>query len=101
MNGDKPGKPPKPFLKALKVDKQLKRLAPYWGGRTKRKGAFIGARTRTYPHAHTHIHTHLRACTHVHACTHVRAHTQVHNARTHKYTTHAHTYVHAHKQTRT
>jgi hypothetical protein len=27
MNGDRPGKPPKPPLKAPKVDKQLGRLA--------------------------------------------------------------------------
>ena len=87
MNGDRPGKPLKPPLEAPEVDKQLGRLALYWGGRTKRKGAFIPftcARTHTYPHAHTHTHTptcmHTRTRTHTHTNTHIRArtHTRVH-----------------------
>ena len=80
------------------MDKQLGRLALYWGERTKRKGAFnpfTCARTHTYLHAHTYA----------------RTHTQVHNARKHvrtqpytharTYTTHAHTHIRERTQTNT
>jgi len=121
MNGDRPGKPPKAFSQASKPpspvqDKQLGRLVLYWGGRTKRKGAFIPftcARTHTYPHAYTNTHTPIRACTHIRTrththtrthtyartstqCMHACMHTTVHTG---TYTTHAHTYAHAHTHT--
>jgi len=92
MDGDRPGKPPKPPLKAPKVDKQLGRLALSWGGRTPRGRAssipsHVHART-TYARAHTDPHaqvhnarTHIRTQPYTHACT---------------YTTHAHTYAHPH-----
>jgi hypothetical protein len=47
---DRPGKPPKPLLKAPKVDKQLEWLALFWKGRTPRGGA---SSIPSHAHAHT------------------------------------------------
>ena len=115
MDGDRPGKSPKPPLKAPKVDKQLGRLALYWGGRTKRRApsfpSHVHARTRTRMHTHIHTHTYVHAHTYAHAHMYAHTHIKVNNACTHvstqpytharTYTTHAHThtYVHAPKQT--
>jgi len=52
MNGDRPGKPHEPPLKAPKVDKQLGRLALSWGGRAPKGKA---------PSIPSHAHTHARA----------------------------------------
>jgi hypothetical protein len=105
MNGNKPGKPPKPPLKAPKVGKQLGGW-PSVGeegprGRASSFPSHVHARTRTRMHTHIHTHTHLRECTQVRACIHVcaRAHTHTHT-HTHIHTstqrTHTHTYVHTH-----
>ena len=93
MNGDRPGKSPKPPLKAPKVDKQLGRLASI-GEEGPREGRLHSL--------HMCTHTLVRACTHTPTCMHTRTRMHMY-ARTHtQYTTHAHThtYVHAHKQTR-
>jgi len=99
MNGDRPEKSPKPPLKALKVDKQLgRRLALYWGGRTKTRAhslhmcthAQVPACTHTHTNTNTHMYgtcIHMYTHTYVHTYAHTHAHT---HARTHKYTMHEH-----------
>ena len=56
-NLDRPGKPPKPPLKAPKGDKQLGRLALFWGGRTPRGRA---SSISSHAHARTRTRAHVR-----------------------------------------
>ena len=69
MSGDRPGKPPKQPLKALKGDKRLGRLALSWGGRTPRgrvSSILSNAHARTRTHTHTHLHMYIYTITYTH-----------------------------------
>ena len=117
MNGDRPGKPPKPPLKAPQGERQFGGWPSLGRKDFKRKGVFnpftcacthAHTQTRTYTHAHIHA----RTRTHAHMRTHAHVRTLVRitmYARTRKqpytyartYATHAHTRSCTHVHMRT